>query len=111
MGQSAGAAAPDSFRGGAAGGTVKTAPGLSCSWDELEPYLDRAFELAPDECAAWLSQLAQSQPMVAQDVLTLLSRRKQVDASGFLEHAPFDPDPGQPQPGAKVGAYTLEKLI
>ncbi len=90
---------------------MKTAPGLSCSWDELEPYLDRVFELAPDECAAWLSQLAQSQPLIAQDVRTLLSRRDQVDATGFLEHPPFDPDPGQPRLGAKVGAYTLEKLI
>ena len=90
---------------------MKTAPGLSCSWGELEPYLDRAFELEPDECAAWLAQLAQAQQRVAQDVRTLLSMRQQVDASGFLEHGPFDPDPGEPRPGAQVGAYTLVRLI
>ena len=58
-------------------------------WDTVEPYLDRALELEPQQQAAWLSELAGTHPDIAQSLRGLLARRDALNAAGFLSDSLF----------------------
>jgi eukaryotic-like serine/threonine-protein kinase len=98
-------------------------------WDTVEPYLDRALELEPQQQAAWLSELAGTHPDIAQSLRGLLARRDALNAAGFLSDSLFTDREGlqlamqalfadQPQAeagetarGAVVGPYRLLREI
>jgi hypothetical protein len=42
-------------------------------WLKLEPYLDEALEMTPEQREAWLAQLRSQSPDVADDLAVLLS--------------------------------------
>ncbi|MBP2648811.1 MAG: protein kinase, partial [Gemmatimonadetes bacterium] len=75
-------------------------------WLELEPWLDRALELAPGERARWLDELSISSPDIAADLSRLLAREADADKTGFLAQ-PFDAAPT----GMEVGAYTIDRSL
>ena len=80
-------------------------------WERIAPYLDRALDLEPRERETWLAELTQTRPEIALKVRSLLARHAVLDAQGFLERSAIDPPSPTAQPGMRVGAYTLDRLI
>jgi len=62
-----------------------TRPLDSTSWAEVEPYLDQALDLDPQTRETWLTDLATTEPGIAQTLRTLLQERESLDAAGFLD--------------------------
>ncbi len=79
-------------------------------WRVLEPLLDRALELTPDERASWLADLRQRTPAVAEELTSLLSGEEAADRRGFLAE-PFTPTLDGSFAGVQLGPYTLERLL
>jgi hypothetical protein len=50
----------------------------------LEPLLDQALDLAPDERAAWLAEVRARTPDLAREVEALLAAEDSLDVQGFL---------------------------
>ncbi len=75
-------------------------------WQVLEPLLDRALELAPDERSRWLDELSADSPALAADLTALLSGEVAADRNGFLagELAVDLAD-------LEVGAYAVERPL
>lgn len=80
-------------------------------WERIAPYLDRALDLEPHEREAWLAELTQTRPEIAEKVRSLLARHAVLDAQGFLARGAVDPPAPTAQSGMQVGAYTLDRLI
>jgi tetratricopeptide (TPR) repeat protein len=80
-------------------------------WDRIAPYLDRALDLEPHDREAWLAELTQTQPEIAQKVRGFLARHAVLDAQGFLERSAIEPPAPTAHSGMRVGAYTLDRLI
>src|ERR1700687_6186020 len=80
-------------------------------WRVLSPYLDKALEIPPEERAAWLQLLRETNPSIATDLQTLLEEHDALDDEGFLKASAVAlPSPGG-LIGQTVGAYTLEAAI
>ncbi len=75
-------------------------------WQVLEPLLDHALDLGPDERGRWLADLSAESPALAIDVSALLSSEALADRSGFLSD-PVDVDLA----GLEVGAYTIDRAL
>jgi tetratricopeptide (TPR) repeat protein len=75
-------------------------------WTLLEPLLDKALELTPDELRPWLAELSASSPDVAADLNALLNDDVSVTRDGFLAQ-PLD----LTLEGLEIGAYTLERPL
>src|SRR6185436_7225928 len=58
-------------------------------WTDIEPYFDRALQLDAPSCAAWLGELDERRPEIANAVRTLLAQREALNAAGFLEGSAF----------------------
>jgi serine/threonine-protein kinase len=54
-------------------------------WRTLEPLLDEALELRPEQRAQWLEDLGRSSPAVAADLVALLAGDESAEQSKFLE--------------------------
>jgi eukaryotic-like serine/threonine-protein kinase len=79
----------------------------------LSPLLERALDMAPQERAAWLAELGQEHPGVAQELKTLLEQESELETRGFLQEGVWrNPESlTQPLAGRRVGAYTLARPI
>jgi serine/threonine-protein kinase len=75
-------------------------------WTVLEPLLDKALELTPDELRPWLEELSASAPDVAADLSALLTDDVSATRDGFLSQ-PLD----LTLAGLEIGAYTLERPL
>src|SRR3954471_3325623 len=75
-------------------------------WTLLEPLLDKALELTPDELRPWLAELSATWPDVAADLSALLNDDVSVTRDGFLAQ-PLD----LTLEGLEIGAYTLERPL
>ncbi|HEY4304880.1 MAG TPA: serine/threonine-protein kinase [Gemmatimonadaceae bacterium] len=75
-------------------------------WTVLEPLLDKALELTPEELGPWLEELSASAPDVAADLNALLTDDVSATRDGFLAQ-PLD----LTLEGLEIGAYTLEKPL
>ena len=75
-------------------------------WTVLEPLLDKALELTPDELGPWLEELSASAPDVAADLKGLLTADVSATRDGFLSQ-PLD----LTLAGLEIGAYTLERPL
>jgi serine/threonine protein kinase len=80
-------------------------------WRELSTFLDEALELPDDERLAWLEALRAREPLVAQDLQSLLGRLDILESSKFLEEDLSCFFNQQPLSGQTLGAYTLEVMI
>jgi eukaryotic-like serine/threonine-protein kinase len=82
------------------------APFARDDWQTLEPLLDHALELSPEERSGWLEELSARSPVLAGELSGLLAEEAQADRDGFLA--------GQPEvsaAGLALGAYTLERPL
>jgi tetratricopeptide (TPR) repeat protein len=75
-------------------------------WTVLEPLLDRALELTPEELRPWLEELSASSPDVAAELSALLTDDVSATRDGFLSQ-PLD----LTLAGLEIGAYTLERPL
>jgi len=94
-------------------------------WQVLDPLLDRALELRPDERAGWLDALRVHSPTLAADLGTLLAEEVDADRRGFLvEPLPnaLGASPGTlgtpipsplvtPRAGFALGGYAIERAL
>jgi tetratricopeptide (TPR) repeat protein len=75
-------------------------------WTVLEPLLDKALELTPDELRPWLKELSASSPDIAAELNALLTDDISATRDGFLSQ-PLD----LTLAGLEIGAYTLERPL
>ncbi|HEY6853126.1 MAG TPA: serine/threonine-protein kinase, partial [Gemmatimonadales bacterium] len=82
------------------------------NWEALSPLLDAALDLDPTARAAWLDELARSQPDIAARLRQILAGEAQADAERFL--VPAQPAGAEllDAPGAKIlGPWELQRPI
>ncbi len=90
---------------------MKRASGISRErWLVLEPLLNQALELAPDERTGWLATLRTTSADLADDIGALLSDRDAAEASGFLS-SPLEAMPVAQLAGMTLGGYQLDRLL
>ncbi len=80
-------------------------------WADIEPYLDQAMDLAPEERGPWLERLRTSAPELAASVEKLLAAEHGTQA-GWLDSSAaglFGARPGLA--GQTMGRYTLDEPI
>jgi len=75
-------------------------------WRVLEPLLDKALDLSPDEQSRWLAELSVSSPQDAVDLAHLLEEKGAADRTGFLVRAS-----GVSLAGLELGGWTLDRPI
>lgn len=75
-------------------------------WQELEPLLDQALEMTPEERSDWLEQLHRELPELAADLAALLRGDSDAELSGFLARG-FDVSLA----GMEFGTYRLERPL
>jgi serine/threonine-protein kinase len=75
-------------------------------WTVLEPLLDRALELTPEQLVPWLEELSESAPDIAAELSALLTDEASATRDGFLSQ-PLD----LTLQGLEMGAYTLERPL
>ena len=75
-------------------------------WRVLEPLLDRALDLSPDEQSRWLAELSISSPQDASDLAHLLAEKGAADRSGFLVRAS-----DVSLAGLELGGWRLERPL
>ena len=75
-------------------------------WQVLEPLLDTALDLAPDDRVRWLEELSARSPAIAADLRSLLDGEAVADRRGFLSE-PVEAS----LTGVQLGAYRLERPI
>jgi serine/threonine protein kinase len=78
-------------------------------WQEINPYLDDALELDPEQRPAWLLSLSGKDAKLAALIQELLKEQQQLKQEGFLETSLVPAGVGLV--GQKVGAYTLVSPI
>jgi serine/threonine-protein kinase len=82
-------------------------------WGRLSPYLDEVLELTGDARLAWLTELQDHDPELAEELAALLALHAVNQSTAFLEHSPIERPPARTPgeaalAGQTVGAYTLE---
>jgi eukaryotic-like serine/threonine-protein kinase len=75
-------------------------------WLALQPLLDQALDIAPDERGRWLDALSAESPRLAEDLTSLLAGEEAAELSGFLDH-PLNATLA----GMEFGAYRLERPL
>ena len=75
-------------------------------WQVIDPLLDRALELAPEQRRQWLDDLRSRSPALAAELTALLSGEAVADQRGFLLE---QPDIGLT--GLQLGPYTIERPL
>lgn len=78
-------------------------------WTRIEPLLDQALELPPEERAAWLSRLRAQEPTLAAEVAALLASGSAPD--DFLTPPGTDQVPAGTLSGLRIGSYVLDRPI
>ena len=59
------------------------------NWERIAPHLDRALDLEGAQRDAWLRQLAETDPLIAQTVREMLAEIDALNSTGYLEGAPL----------------------
>src|SRR5215218_1326812 len=75
-------------------------------WATLEPLLDEALDLPPEDQRTWLEALRARAPEIARELTSLLSAEAAADQRGFLTEPPE-----MTLAGLQVGAYALERSL
>jgi len=78
-------------------------------WRILNPYIDEALELSPEQRATWLMALRERDPHLADLVEQFLQDQHRVRQEGFLENSLLRPS--DDLAGQSIGAYTLMSQI
>lgn len=83
-------------------------------WRTLDPLLDRALDLPPEDRDRWLDDLDFELPDVARELRGLLESEAEANRNGFLIERlrlPLPPAPAGPLSGRRVGDYAIDRLI
>lgn len=85
----------------------------SYSWDELERLFDRTADLDDDGVRALLDELAAERPALAAELSRLVAadRGRDVIAERLQRFAEAEFDGSGLQPGDRVGAYAIRRLL
>ena len=78
----------------------------------LDPLLEEALSMEPDQRETWLKTLRVERPAIALELELLLNQEARLEARGFLQargHDLFDEVPSLA--GLRLGPYTLEQPI
>jgi eukaryotic-like serine/threonine-protein kinase len=86
------------------------------TWGRISSHLDRALDLQTGEREAWLSQLASTQPDIAETLRGALAELEAADTSGVLRSRPpaliaMESGSRHSMIGRRIGAYRIERLI
>jgi serine/threonine protein kinase len=79
-------------------------------WLALAPYLEQAFEMNDDERSAWLASLRDQDPVLAEQLESLVEEHLLLSQSGFMEATPTLALAAENVPGMAgqtIGPYTL----
>lgn len=76
------------------------------SWESLEPLIDHALDLGPEERTRWLRELSSRSPELAEELSAFLAEEVVADQRGFLESLP-----DISLAGVELGAYRLERPL
>lgn len=83
-------------------------------WNALQPLLDHALDLTPDERESWLASLETESPTLVKELRTFLGNELQADREGLLAKSlseVLEASLRNPLEGAQLGPYTLERPI
>jgi eukaryotic-like serine/threonine-protein kinase len=80
-------------------------------WLALGPYLEQALDLAAPERAAWLSSIREQDPVLGEQLASLLEEHDVLSEAGFLEGSVTPPSTAPGLAGQVVGPYTLISLL
>jgi serine/threonine-protein kinase len=75
-------------------------------WDSLEPLLDQALDLEPEERNRWLQALSERSPGLAAELMAFLAEEAAADRGGFLADMPL-----ANIEGIELGPYRLERQL
>jgi eukaryotic-like serine/threonine-protein kinase len=75
-------------------------------WQLISPYLDRALDLPADERAPFMASLRDTDPVLADQLETLIEEQESARRDGFLSGAPVS-RPAVSVAGQRIGGYTL----
>jgi serine/threonine-protein kinase len=76
-------------------------------WQSLEPLLDHALDLSPEERREWLDTLSRESPTIAADLSSLLDSEAAADERGFLSGTLATPS----LEGIVLGGWKLERPL
>jgi eukaryotic-like serine/threonine-protein kinase len=76
-------------------------------WQQIRDVLEKALDLKPELCSAFLNQACSSDPSLRQEVETLLASSDHVRSS-FLESPP---ETVRLAAGTKLGEYEVKSLL
>ncbi|HEU6450999.1 MAG TPA: serine/threonine-protein kinase [Gemmatimonadaceae bacterium] len=76
-------------------------------WQSLEPLLDHALDLSPEERREWLDTLSRESPTIAADLSSLLESEAAADERGFLSGTLVTPS----LEGIVLGGWKLERPL
>ena len=80
-------------------------------WQQIEPLLDEALDLSPEDQRTWLAQLRTTSPDLAAEVERFLAGDVAASAAGFLADRPDLPMSETSLAGLQLGSYTLERPL
>ncbi len=76
-------------------------------WQQISPHLDHALGLSPEEREAWLRNLQQNSPQLADELRNLLQEKHLAEEELFLEGTAPRPAIEPSLAGQVIGNYTL----
>ncbi|HEU4586813.1 MAG TPA: serine/threonine-protein kinase [Gemmatimonadaceae bacterium] len=76
-------------------------------WQSLEPLLDHALDLPPEERRQWLDTLSRESPTIAADLSSLLDSEADADERGFLSGTVVQPS----FEGVVLGGWKIERPL
>lgn len=79
-------------------------------WQKLSPYLDQLLLIDDAARAPWLAELQRKDPVLADQLRTVLEEHRELVEQAFLEHGPTMPDPPA-ESGEAIGPYRLIEPI
>jgi serine/threonine protein kinase/Tol biopolymer transport system component len=80
-------------------------------WRTLSPHLDKALGMSDEERSTWLSFLRDQDPLLADQLETLLSRHRTLNLEGFLRERSIGLPSESGLTGQSLGAYRLIEPI
>ncbi|MGH9869673.1 MAG: protein kinase domain-containing protein [Candidatus Polarisedimenticolia bacterium] len=79
-------------------------------WQAVTPHLERALEMDEADRSTLLTALRERDPVLAEDLESLLEEHRALSADGFLDQPPLPPD-HEARQGQTLGAYTLVSTL
>src|ERR1700730_10633179 len=91
-------------------------PPGSATWQRISECLDHGFDLSPSDRQTWLTQLAQTEPLLVSRLQELFAEHDRLEDSGFLDGSAAQNSElmalfATSLAGKTAGAYVIERLL